>query len=119
MGEVAILSKKECHVISRFRHEFPMGDPALQFGLDWKEVCAKSRCASLNLLNRLEHFSRGSNRTHAAQLAAATSLARSILPFGFRGICCIQLKTLGSIYLGTRGDNFSRIKPGVSSLSLS
>src|SRR6478672_11755145 len=104
MREITIFSQKEGHAITRLRCEFPTGHPAFEFGLDRKEVCAERRCARFNFLNRLEHFHGSSDRAHAAQLAAATSLARSILPFGLRGICCIQLNTLGNMYLGTRGD---------------
>src|SRR5260370_31455334 len=119
MDEVTIFSQKKCNTITRMRREFVMRYPTFEFGLDGEEICAKGSRTGFDFLNRLENFTRGSHRTHAAQLAAATSLARSILPLGFRGICCIQLNTLGNMYLGTSGESFSRMKPGVSSLSVS
>src|SRR5258705_7618770 len=119
MREVAILSQKERRAIAQLGHEFPMCHPAFEPGLHRKEIRAKSRRTRFDLLNRFKHFAGGLDPTHVAQSAAATNLARSILPLGFRGICCIQLNTPGSMYLGTRGDSFSRMKPGVSSLSLS
>src|SRR6266850_3824613 len=119
MRKITVFSQKERHTIARFGHEFPMCHPIFEPGLHGKKIRAKGRRTRFDFLNRLQNFPRRSDRVHAAQFAAATSMARSILPFGFRGICCIQLKTLGSMYLGTRGESFSRIKPGVSSLSLS
>src|SRR5689334_10099788 len=122
MRKVTIFSQEECHAVARYTREFIMCHPAFKLGLRRKEIRAKGRRTGFDLLNCVKDFRSGAHRTHpahAAQLAAATSLARSILPFGFRGICCIQLKTLGNMYLGTRGDSFSRMNPGVSSLSLS
>src|SRR5439155_21877606 len=103
MRKVTIFSNEERYIITRLRREFVVRDPAFEFGLDGEKICAKGSCTGFDFLNRLQDFARGSHRTHEAQLAAATSLARSILPLGFRGICCIQLNTLGNMYLGTRG----------------
>ena len=117
MPKVTIFSKKERCTVTDDTQELILCDPSFQLRWYRKEIGAKICGARLGSLDALENlFDRG-QRIHQAYEALATNRARSIFPFGLRGICSNQWNAIGSMYFGNLRDNLSRMKAGVSSLS--